>query len=178
MTLWYWITLSIILMGLEIFIGDMTFIALAIGSLGAILAAAVGLPMAIQFLSLGVCSLLSLFLLKPLLQDKFVPHDVHMGIDAYAGRPARVIEEIKPNERGKVTINGEIWYAEANTVIPEGSKVIITAVEGSTLHVVGKDELFSLDDTGTMIRPSVAEAKLEEQEEAEKKQNQMREGES
>ena len=83
-----------------------------------------------------------------------------------------VKQKLSPSGPVKITINGEIWFAEANTDIPVGEKAIITAVDGATLKVIAKNELFDMTGTGTLINP------VQDEQVEEKKSNQGRESES
>ena len=54
-----------------------------------------------------------------------------LSSDALVGRTGDVTRDISPgNIRGKVKIEQELWSATADQVIPAGSKVIVTRVQG------------------------------------------------
>lgn len=60
------------------------------------------------------------------------------GIAGLVGQTAQVLTAIAPGLAGRVSIHGENWRAIAAEVIPQGSRVHVTNVEGLTL-VVRKD---------------------------------------
>jgi membrane-bound serine protease (ClpP class) len=62
------------------------------------------------------------------------------GESAMIGESGIVVTEIAPARPGRVTTHGEIWRAEANEAIPEGTRVRITAIRGLTL-TVRRDEV-------------------------------------
>ena len=46
-----------------------------------------------------------------------------------------VEEEITKENKGRVKINGESWFASANETISKGEKVIIDSIDGLTVKV-------------------------------------------
>ena len=84
--------------------------------------------------------LLALWILKnllgyALLRDAFAPSRA-TGPEALQGRSASVVEALAP--RGRVRVNGELWWAEVvpETVpCPTGSRVTIRGCRGLTLLV-------------------------------------------
>jgi len=85
-------------------------------------------------------ALFSLWTLKnllgyPLLRDAFAPSRA-TGPEALPGRPATVVEALAP--RGRVRVDGELWWAEVAPeagAIPPGSRVIVRGCRGLTLLV-------------------------------------------
>ncbi|HWG91184.1 MAG TPA: NfeD family protein [Candidatus Thermoplasmatota archaeon] len=57
--------------------------------------------------------------------------------DKLVGTVGTVTRAVEPgNSRGKVRIQRQIWSATADTVIPEGAEVRVTAVDGVILTVI------------------------------------------
>jgi membrane protein implicated in regulation of membrane protease activity len=85
-------------------------------------------------------ALLALWTLKnvfgyALLRDAFAPSRA-TGLEALLGRAVSVVEALAP--RGRVRVDGELWWAEispATETIPPGSRVIIRGCRGLTLLV-------------------------------------------
>jgi membrane protein implicated in regulation of membrane protease activity len=63
---------------------------------------------------------------------------VSVGAERWVGRQAQVLEEIPARGTGVVRLDRERWRAESgtDTVIPEGSIVLITRLDGTRLEVV------------------------------------------
>ena len=59
------------------------------------------------------------------------------GAEALVGRPARVIEAIPADDKGRVRIFGDDWQAVSadGTAIPEGKKVEVVSRDGKVLTV-------------------------------------------
>jgi len=62
------------------------------------------------------------------------------GSEGLIGKVGEVLEEITPQRPGKVFVEGEIWKAEADTLIPKGSKVIVLSKDGFNLKVKTVEE--------------------------------------
>ncbi len=64
-----------------------------------------------------------------------------LSSDALVGRTGWVKKDVSPgNIRGKVMIEQEIWSATSEQVIPEGTKVVVTAVVGVKVVVRPVDQ--------------------------------------
>ena len=61
-----------------------------------------------------------------------------VGAERWVGRQAQVLEEIPARGTGIVRLDRERWRAESgtDTVIPEGSIVLITRLDGTRLEVL------------------------------------------
>jgi membrane protein implicated in regulation of membrane protease activity len=85
-------------------------------------------------------ALLALWTLKNLLgyfllRDAFAPSRA-TGPEALQGRSASVVEALAP--RGRVRVDGELWWAEVapeTGSVPTGSRVIVRGCRGLTLLV-------------------------------------------
>jgi membrane-bound serine protease (ClpP class) len=64
------------------------------------------------------------------------------GASALVGEEGRVVRAIGGGHaRGKVAFHGEIWDAVANEAVPEGGRVVVTAVTGRVATVRPADEI-------------------------------------
>jgi membrane protein implicated in regulation of membrane protease activity len=94
-----------------------------------------------QLLAFAAASLLSLFLLRPLIL-RLLRSDVKLdGPDAFLGKQARVLSTLRKSglETGRVLFEGAEWSAAPGEgcadEIPAGSVVEVIKVEGLTLRV-------------------------------------------
>ena len=83
---------------------------------------------------LGLWTLKNL-LVYPLVRQAFAPSRA-TGLEALPGRSASVVEALAP--RGRVRMDGELWWAEIRPqlgCVPQGSTVIVRGCRGLTLLV-------------------------------------------
>jgi len=59
---------------------------------------------------------------------------VRLGVDALVGRPASAMEPLNPE--GHVLVDGEIWRAIANEIVPEGTPLQVVGHEHYLLRVI------------------------------------------
>jgi membrane-bound serine protease (ClpP class) len=59
---------------------------------------------------------------------------VRLGVDALVGRPASAMEPLNPE--GHVLVDGEIWRAIANEMVPEGTPLQVVGHEHYLLRVI------------------------------------------
>jgi membrane protein implicated in regulation of membrane protease activity len=108
------------------------------GSLAALAAAALGASVGLQIGIFIVVSALLLALLRPLVKKYVSPHRVKTNADRLIGQQALVTEQIENlRELGAIKINGVLWTAKSadNSVIPAGTPVKITRLEGAKVYV-------------------------------------------
>ena len=135
-----WFLLAAALLVGEIVTPSFFLGALAIAALAAAVAGWVGASLAVQVLTFaigaGICSALA----RPL-AERFLHAGVRSlptNVAALIGAEARVIEPIHPDRMGRVLVRGDDWRAVSDDgmPIPAGTRVIVTEVDGTSLHVV------------------------------------------
>ena len=106
----------------------------AVGSVGAMAAAAMGFGETVQ---LGVCltvAIVMLLLLRPVVRGKLLTTVDRTNADRILDQTAIVIQTIgAKQETGQIRLMGQIWSARAadpNDCIPEGETVVVTAISG------------------------------------------------
>ena len=96
----------------------------------------------IQLLVFAGTSLLSLLALRPAAMRMLGVKDAPRGgSEAFVGKTARTLSVLrKGNGTGRVLFDGTEWSAvlDGDDELPEGMPVVITEVEGLTLHVQAK----------------------------------------
>ena len=133
-----WLSAGIILAILEVFTPG--FFIVGIGASMAITAipAALGLPLWVQLIVLGVMILIFFLLVRPLVMK--IPHSdsKKTGTAALIGEEGIVVETITRIEGGRVKVGGEVWKAKSDEMIEKDKVIVVTSVEGVTLNVRSK----------------------------------------
>ena len=133
-----WLGLAILLGVAELFSLDLILLMLAVGAVVGVVAALVGLPVAVQVIAASVGAVAMLALVRPGVVKRL--HDgptLVQGHEALVGRTALVVEEIS-SQAGQIRIGGEIWTArpyDEDDVIPVGAKVDVFQIKGATALV-------------------------------------------
>ena len=111
----------------------------AVGSLGALLTAALGGGLWLQIAVFLILSALSLMLLKPLSRKWMAGHKAaRTNADRVIGETALVTEDIDNTmATGQVQVDGQIWTARSahGVVIPAGSRVKVLSIQGVKVMV-------------------------------------------
>ena len=110
-----WILISVFCLILELGSGDLFILCFAIGGLGASLSAALGLGIIPQLISMALCSLLSIYFIRPVALRYLHRNDENRvsNADAIIGREGRVSAAIEAGGYGRVAIDGDDWKAVA-----------------------------------------------------------------
>lgn len=139
--LWlFWTIIMIVCLIMELSSGDFYVTCFAIGAIVSIVAAVVGLPFWLQVLVWAVCSVLSIWLIRPRLVQA-----IHKGADerksnaeALIGQVGEVSQKIVAGDYGRVKLDGDDWKAEAPAAtadIEVGTKVKVIGRESIILQV-------------------------------------------
>lgn len=138
-----WLAVILIFVIIEVSSLEFTFLMLAIGSLGGLMAGLVGAPGWLQVVIAAVLSVLLLFVLKPTLTRR-----LHRGgdaarsnVDALMGIDGTVVVDFSDGQGQVKLANGETWTARLSPVtelraVEAGERVIVTAIDGATAVVV------------------------------------------
>lgn len=135
-----WFLLAAALLVGEIVTPSFFLAALAIAALGAAVAGFVGAGVWLQVLTFAIAAGLSTALARPL-AERFLHSGMRSlptNVAALIGLEARVTEPIEEGRMGRVKVRGDDWRAVSDDGLPiaAGARVIVTEVEGTTLHVV------------------------------------------
>ncbi|MWB97819.1 NfeD family protein [Agromyces seonyuensis] len=138
-----WLVLILVFAVIEIFTLEMTFLMLAIGSVGGLLSGLAGIPWWAQVVVAAALALLLIFTLRPrllrALQKSGDP--TKSNVDALVGESGSVVRTIGTSG-GQVKLrNGDIWTARLSPIteqrdVPVGEAVLVTAIDGATAVVV------------------------------------------
>lgn len=138
MTIFWLIAFILFVVGEAVTVG-LVSIWFAVGSLGALLTAALGGGLWLQIAVFLILSALSLMLLKPLSRKWMAGHKAaRTNADRVIGETALVTEDIDNTmATGQVQVDGQIWTARSahDVVIPAGSRVKVLSIQGVKVMV-------------------------------------------
>jgi membrane protein implicated in regulation of membrane protease activity len=138
-----WLALILVFVIIEVFTLDFTFLMLAGGSLGGLVAGFLSAPLWAQIIVAGVLALLLIFLVRPSLLKAFRKggDPTPSNIEAVLGLTGTVTQEFT-DHRGQVKLaNGETWTARLvddhdSGDLAEGTRVVVQKIDGATAVVV------------------------------------------
>lgn len=135
-----WTVVVFICLILELSSGDFYVICFAIGALASSVAAVADAPLWMQVALWALCSMLSIWLVRPHLVSALHRggDDRRSNTEALAGRVGEVTQHIPMGGYGRVKLDGDDWKAEAPGTkedIPVGTKVRIIGNESIILSV-------------------------------------------
>lgn len=140
-----WLAALVLFILIEIATMGLTTIWFAGGALAAVIASALGLPLAVQIVLFFAVSLVLLYFTRPVAVKYFNKDRVKTNAESLVGRQAIVISEIDNLQGiGQVTVGGMEWSArtaEAGVSLAVGSVVNIIAINGVKLIVEEKKEI-------------------------------------
>ncbi len=139
--LWlFWTVITVVCLIMELSSGDFYVTCFALGALVGVVAAVLGLPFWVQVVVWAVCSVLSIWLIRPRLVQA-----IHRGADerksnadALTGQVGEVSQTIVAGGYGRVKLDGDDWKAEAPSLgedIEAGAKVRVVGRESIILRV-------------------------------------------
>ena len=130
-----WALVSFICLILELTNGDFFIMCFAIGGVCAAIASALGVGFYGGLLVFAICSVLSLWLVRPTAL-KYLHKNADERVsnaDVLMGRIGRVSETIEAEGYGRVAIDGDDWKA----VSANGGRI----EKGANVKVVGRDSI-------------------------------------
>jgi len=139
--LWlFWTIITIVCLIMELSSGDFYVTCFAIGALVSVVTAILGLPFWLQVVVWAVCSVLSIWLIRPHLVQAIRrgADERKSNADALMGQVGEVSQTIVAGGYGRVKLDGDDWKAEAPSVhedIEVGAKVKVVGRESIILQV-------------------------------------------
>ena len=133
-----WAVLMIAFVIVELITPQLVCIWFAVGSLGALIAAACDAKLWLQILIFLVISAIMIIVSRPLYRKFIKTKLVPTNSDRVIGETAVVTESIDNIQaKGSVKVQGQLWTArsENGEIIPEGSHVTVIRIEGVKLIV-------------------------------------------
>ncbi|MBO0982441.1 NfeD family protein [Rathayibacter sp. SD072] len=137
-----WLALILIFVVVETITLEFTFLMLAVGSVGGLVAALVGAPFWVQVPVAAVLAVLLLLTVRPPLLRLLARggDPAPTGADALLGLGGSVVVA-GPGPGQVKLVNGETWTARLSPLVEErplgvGERVVVTAIDGATAVVV------------------------------------------
>ena len=138
-----WLVLILLFVTIEMVTLELTFLMVAIGSLGGLLSGLFGAPWWLQLVIAAVLAVVLLLAIKPPLLRalKKGGDPTKSNVDALLGLDGRVVHSIG-SEGGQVRLaNGETWTARLSPaaeqrVVEPGEQILVIAIDGATAVVV------------------------------------------
>jgi membrane protein implicated in regulation of membrane protease activity len=134
-----WLALSIVLGVAEMFSLDLILAMLAAGAVVGMVAAIIGLPVAVQVIAALAASVAMLALVRPAFVKRLHSGpELALGHGKLVGTRGLVTEEITGLSAGRIKAGGEIWSAlpyDENLRIAPGETVEILQIKGATAYV-------------------------------------------
>ncbi|MGH3443892.1 MAG: NfeD family protein [Nocardioidaceae bacterium] len=141
-----WLALTVLLGAAELLSLDLILLMFAAGCVLAVIAALIGLPIAVQVLLAAAGSVAMLALVRPTVVRRLHGGpDLVLGHNALVGKTAVVVSEVS-DQGGQVRIGGELWTArpyDESAVIKQGARVDVLQIKGATAMVYEIPELDS-----------------------------------
>ncbi len=138
----FWLVALVLFIVIEIATMGLTTIWFAGGAVLAVIAAALGLPLAVQVILFFIVSFVLLYFTRPMAVKYFNKDRVKTNAESLVGKQAIVISEVDNLQGiGQVTVGGMEWSArsaEEGVMLPVGSVVNIVAINGVKLIVEEK----------------------------------------
>jgi membrane protein implicated in regulation of membrane protease activity len=130
-----WLIISVVCVIIEVTSFDFFVTCFAIGALGAMVAAIVGLPLWVQIIVWAIVSVLSIKFIRPVLTNNIHASGDNRAsnADALIGREGKVIETIVNDGFGYVKIDGDEWRSVAD----DGQEI----AKGTRVRVVSRDSI-------------------------------------
>ena len=135
---WMWLIILVGFILLEALTAQLVSLWFIVGSAVAFFSSLVGLPIVWQVVLFIGVSILSLFIIRPMVKDKIAPRTVPTNADMAIGKIAVVAEDID-NElgKGRATLDGLTWTARSfdGSIIKKGTRVRVYSIDGVKLIV-------------------------------------------
>ncbi len=135
----WWMYAGIILLILEVFTPGFIIACLGLGALCASAIAYLGFNLDSQLIIFAISTLISLFIIRPLLLKKGSREDlIKTNTDALIGRTGSVTETIDNSlQKGRVMIDGDHWKANSlnNEILLINTKVEVTSINSTIITV-------------------------------------------
>ena len=136
-----WLAAIVIFLVLESVTYQYICIWFAGGALGALIASLAGASVTVQMTVFFIVSALLLILTRPAVKKLMSKKGIKTNVEKIPGKYALVTEKIdNTHGTGKVKLDGMEWTARSTdeSIIEEGTKVLVVSVSGVKLMVKGE----------------------------------------
>lgn len=134
-----WAVVAMLCMIMELSSGDFYVTCFGIGALCSLVVSLLGVPLWMQVVVFAVCSVISIFFLRPrlvALLNRSVSNRAS-NADAIIGRVGEVSETVPSGGYGRVKLDGDDWKAQTDSDVdlPVGTRVRITGRDSVIVRV-------------------------------------------
>lgn len=139
----FWILVAIAMIAVELVtLGNLVSIWFALGALGAMLVTFVTDSVLIQSLVFALVSLISLYLVRPIVEKTLRGNMIPTNADSIIGRQFKLSDEIADDSWGMINVDGSVWSCVSydhkpiaiNTAVEvvaiAGVKLVVKKIEG------------------------------------------------
>ena len=134
-----WVLVSLLCLILELGSGDLFILSFSVGAVSAAAATGLGAGVVLQIIIFVVCSLLSVFYLRPLAKQYLHRNTENRlsNADALPGRIGTVSQDIEAGGYGRVAVDGDDWKALSadGSAIAKGERVRIVSLDSIIVTV-------------------------------------------
>ena len=135
----WWMYAAVLFFIIEVFTPGFIVACLGLGSLVAAITAYMGYNIDAQFIAFSASTLISLFLIRPLLYKKGEKQDkIKTNTEALIGRVGSVSKTINNSSKsGRVLIDGDQWKAlsQNNEIIELNDQVEVISIDSTIITV-------------------------------------------
>lgn len=140
-----WLVFILLFLTIEIVTLELTFLMIAVGSIGGLIAGLLGAEWWLQLVIAAVLAVLLLVLIRPPLLRilKHGADPARSNVDALLGTDGTVVTSVGGEfGQGQVKLaNGETWTARLSPVteqrvVAAGERVLVTSIDGATAIIV------------------------------------------
>ncbi|KFF59600.1 membrane protein [Cryobacterium sp. MLB-32] len=137
-----WLVLILLFITLEMVTLELTFLMIALGSIGGLVSGLLGAPWWLQLVIAAALALVLLFGIKPPLLRilKRGGDPTKTNVDALLGLSGSVVKSLEAAGGLVRLANGETWTARLSPDVPQrviepGERIVVTAIDGATAVV-------------------------------------------
>ena len=134
-TTYIWLALAVILAMIEMSTTSLVSIWFVMGSLFAFGVSFITDSVITQMVVFIVVSATALAFTRPLVKKHIHKETVPTNADMIIGKTALVTQAITVDNKGRVTVDGQSWLAQADVPLAVGDYVIVEKITGVTLSV-------------------------------------------
>lgn len=139
-TTYIWLALAVILAIIEMSTTSLVSIWFVMGSLFAFGVSFITDSVITQMVVFIVVSATALAFTRPLVKKHIHKETVPTNVDMIIGKTALVTQAITVDNKGRVTVDGQSWLAQADVPLAVGEHVIVEKITGVTLSVSPQTE--------------------------------------
>jgi len=133
---WLWTGAAVVFSLAEVFTAGFFLLPFAIGAAAAAVLAWVDAHVLLQWLAFFAVSAVSFVVLRRFVRRQNDVEQPRVGAFRLIDAQGRIIERVDEDEMtGMVRIGGEQWRAASSEVIEEGTRVVVTEIDGTRLVV-------------------------------------------